>query len=123
MELQLSQGDGDVNQMHQTIEVMALYELHTESSGLRLIDVRETDEVAAVRSSFATNFPLSKLTAGNFGDLTSIGRNEPLFVICRSGARSQKACGIFREHGFTNVVNVTGGMLAWEAAGLPVLRK
>ena len=49
-------------------------------------------------------------------------KDEPLYVICRSGTRSEKACEKFLSAGYTNVVNVTGGTLAWEQAGLPVVR-
>ena len=43
-------------------------------------------------------------------------------MICRSGARGEKACKKFLASGYTDVVNVTGGTLAWEQAGLPVQR-
>ncbi len=42
--------------------------------------------------------------------------------ICRSGSRGRQACEKFRAAGFANVVNVEGGTLAWEQAGLPVVR-
>jgi rhodanese-related sulfurtransferase len=45
-----------------------------------------------------------------------------LYVICRSGNRSSKACQKFIDAGYTNVVNVEGGTSAWDAAGLPVVR-
>jgi rhodanese-related sulfurtransferase len=48
--------------------------------------------------------------------------NEPLYVICRSGSRGQKACEQFQKAGFTNVQNVDGGTLACIDAGLPVVR-
>ena len=48
--------------------------------------------------------------------------NKPLYVICRSGSRSTKACEAFVKAGFTNIVNVEGGTSAWDAAGLPVNR-
>ena len=48
--------------------------------------------------------------------------DEPLFVICRSGSRGAKAAEKFRAAGFPNVVNVEGGTVAWEQAGLPVVR-
>ena len=48
--------------------------------------------------------------------------DEPLYTICRSGSRGRQACEAFHAAGFTNVVNVEGGTLAWEQAGLPVVR-
>jgi len=47
---------------------------------------------------------------------------ETLYVICRSGGRGKQACEKFLKAGFTNVVNVEGGTLACEQAGLPVVR-
>ena len=47
---------------------------------------------------------------------------QPLYVICKSGARAEKACAAFMAAGFNNVVNVEGGTDAWSAAGLPVVR-
>ncbi len=46
----------------------------------------------------------------------------PLYLICRSGTRSEKACAKLIAAGYTNVVSVAGGTLAWEQAGLPVKR-
>ena len=43
-------------------------------------------------------------------------------MICRSGSRGRQACEKILAAGFTNVVNVEGGTLAWEQAGLPVVR-
>jgi rhodanese-related sulfurtransferase len=48
--------------------------------------------------------------------------DEPLYLICRSGSRGQKACEKFLAAGFKNVVNVEGGTLAWAECGLPVVR-
>ena len=39
--------------------------------------------------------------------------NDEILIHCRSGARSQKAALILKQHGFTNVKNVSGGILAW----------
>jgi rhodanese-related sulfurtransferase len=49
-------------------------------------------------------------------------QDETLYVVCRTGSRGEKACEKFRQAGFTNVVNVDGGTLACEQAGLPVVR-
>src|SRR5208282_2580955 len=47
---------------------------------------------------------------------------EPLYVICRTGSRAKQACEKILATGFTDVVLVEGGTLAWEQAGLPVQR-
>jgi rhodanese-related sulfurtransferase len=45
-----------------------------------------------------------------------------LYLICRSGARGNQACEKFLKAGFANVVNVDGGTLACQDAGLPLVR-
>ncbi len=49
-------------------------------------------------------------------------RGRPLLLICRSGVRSAKACAQLAELGFGPTVNLTGGMIAWNQAQLPVER-
>ena len=48
--------------------------------------------------------------------------DRPLLVICHLGGRSAAAAGFLIRTGRTDVVNVAGGMDAWDAAGLPVRR-
>lgn len=49
-------------------------------------------------------------------------RADELVLICRSGNRSGRAAAALAAAGFTRVMNLAGGMLAWNAAGLPVER-
>jgi rhodanese-related sulfurtransferase len=48
--------------------------------------------------------------------------SQPVVVVCRSGGRSGNAAAVLAQRGFTQVMNMVGGMLAWNAAGLPVER-
>jgi rhodanese-related sulfurtransferase len=48
--------------------------------------------------------------------------DHDLVVVCRAGARSATAAAMLRRAGFRRVVNLHGGMLAWQGAGLPVQR-
>ena len=52
-------------------------------------------------------------------ELESIDRNRPVVFYCRSGSRSAMATQAFRQAGF-DAHNMTGGLLEWEAAGLPL---
>ncbi|WP_354697362.1 Thiosulfate sulfurtransferase GlpE [Paraconexibacter sp. AEG42_29] len=89
--------------------------LRGSSAGtLALIDVREPDEYAAGRPAGARNVPLSTLPAAL--DKLPPG---PVALSCKSGARSQKAAKLALQAGRTDIHDVTGGYLAWEAAGLP----
>ncbi len=98
-------------------EVFALYQL---TGAVHLIDVREENEFAAVSASISTNLPLSQLTDPTVIDKLGIGKDEAIYLICRSGKRSATACEIFAQKGYQRLYNVTGGMLAWQAGLLPL---
>ena len=83
-----------------------------------LIDVREPNEFAAVRAPGAVLMPTS-VFAARVGELPT---DRPLLVVCHVGGRSAAVTGYLMRAGRTDVVNVAGGMEAWEAAGLPVTR-
>ena len=83
-----------------------------------VIDVREDSEVANGRIPNARHIPLGQL-ASRLGELEK-HKGKPIIVACRSGHRSAGACGILTKNGFENVFNLSGGMIAWEQANLPV---
>ncbi len=84
--------------------------------GAMLIDVREQHEWDAGHAPMAEHHPLGELDA-------SLGRlptDCTIVVVCRSGNRSAHATQILIGAGI-DAVNLTGGMSAWEATGLPVV--
>jgi len=83
-----------------------------------LVDVREANEFEQVRAPGAVLVPMSTFAA-RAGELPS---DRPLMVVCHLGGRSAAAAGFLIRAGRSEVVNVTGGMDAWERAGLPVRR-
>ncbi|MBS7648845.1 rhodanese-like domain-containing protein [Candidatus Bathyarchaeota archaeon] len=87
-------------------------------SSCSLIDVREYPEYAAGRIPQARLIPLGEIEqrAGE------IDRFRPVYLVCRTGRRSEEARQRLKALGFTEVYNVKGGFLAWEAAGFPVER-
>ncbi|MEZ6138150.1 MAG: rhodanese-like domain-containing protein [Pirellulaceae bacterium] len=89
---------------------------------LELIDVRTPVEFREVRVEFARNEPLDRLNPSAIQTARNESAQEPLYVICRSGARSKQACEKLAAAGITNVVDVEGGTMAAVAAGLPVVR-
>ncbi|MCH2126461.1 MAG: rhodanese-like domain-containing protein [Pirellulaceae bacterium] len=94
-------------------------ELQAKGPDIELIDVRTPAEYAAIRVPFAKNYPLDQLAAP--GLVARQATSEvPLFVICKMGGRSAKACQQLEAAGLTNVVNVIGGTDAWAAAGYEV---
>ena len=87
---------------------------------VQIIDVRTPVEFRQVHAVGAKNVPLDQLDADAAAN--SADSSKPIYVICRSGNRSAKACQKLVSTGCDHVVNVDGGMIAWEQAGLPVVR-
>lgn len=85
-----------------------------------LLDVREDSEYAEGHILNSQHIPLGAL-AGKIGSLEK-QRERPMVIACRSGNRSAHACRLLKKHGFTQVYNLQGGMMAWQNANLPVVR-
>jgi rhodanese-related sulfurtransferase len=83
-----------------------------------VVDVREADEFATVRLEGAALLPMSTF-ADHHAELP---KDRPLLVMCHVGGRSAAATAFLVRSGWTNAINVAGGIDAWERAGLPVLR-
>ncbi len=105
-----------------TISPQGLGELRNTGAKIDLLDVRTPVEYREVHVEFARNIPLDHLDPAAVIQARNGAKDEPLYVICRSGSRGEKACEKFRQAGFTNVINVDGGTLACEQAGLPLVR-
>jgi rhodanese-related sulfurtransferase len=86
-----------------------------------VLDVRSMAEFKDGHIVNAINIPLNGL--GNNVKQIEKHRDKPVVTVCRSGSRSGSAGAILRKHGFANVKNLRGGMLAWENSSLPVKRK
>lgn len=87
----------------------------TKNERLTLIDVRTSREYEMEHIRGARLLPLSVLRQRS-GELPD---DRPIVCICRSGARSQSACEQLARLGFTNLFNLSGGMIAWKRDGLP----
>ena len=83
-----------------------------------LLDVREANEFAELRAPGAVLVPTSTFMTR----LDELPPDRPLLVVCHVGGRSAAVAGYLIRAGRTDVVNVAGGMDAWERAGLPVRR-
>lgn len=97
------------------MEDCTVLELNEElnSGKVNLIDVREYAEFANGRVKDAKNIPL-----GEVGKLhEQLDTSEKVYVMCRTGRRSEQARDILKAVGFNDVTNVRGGLQAWENAG------
>lgn len=81
-----------------------------------LLDVRENDEWEAGHAPDAVHVPMTEL-AGRLDDLPD---GSPLYVICRSGGRSERVTQYLNANGW-DAVNVMGGMSVWAGLGLPLV--
>jgi rhodanese-related sulfurtransferase len=80
-----------------------------EKGMLNIVDVREVDEVKEGHIPDSVNIPLGLLEFR----MHELDKNKEYVLVCRSGGRSGRACQLLESHGF-KVVNMEGGMLAWE---------
>ena len=104
----------------QTIEVKRLADEQSRTE-VDVIDVRMPTEFREIHAECARNVPLDSLDPKAVMASRNGSAAQPLYVICRSGNRSAQACKKFMDAGFENVVNVEGGTVAWDKAGLPVV--
>ena len=83
--------------------------------GATVIDVREIDEYIDAHGPGVRLVPLGTVPDA----LDALPRDERLYVICRSGARSQRAADFYIANGL-DAVSVAGGTMAWVQRGLEV---
>jgi len=79
-----------------------------------VVDVREPYEFEAGHAAGAIHIPLGDLSER----LGEVPRETPVYVICAAGGRSLQGAAFLERNG-VEAVNVTGGMNAWQQAGLP----
>ncbi len=86
-------------------------------SSVRVVDVRDRDEVQSVLGSVAG----AEIIPADLIDMATIewDRNQPILLVCRTGTRSGRAVARMEAMGFSSVASMRGGMLSWAEAGLP----
>jgi rhodanese-related sulfurtransferase len=87
----------------------------TSGEELFILDVREPHEYAETNMG-AKLIPLGNIMNMQIDDIED-WREKEIIVHCRSGVRSQKAILMLSQMGFTNMKNLTGGILAWNKVG------
>ena len=81
--------------------------------GTLFLDVRTQAEWDQGHIAGSTLIPLDQLPAR----LAEIPKDQDVVVICRSGARAREGAAILRSAGYMRIFPMTGGLIAWKAAG------
>ncbi|MFT7587869.1 MAG: rhodanese-related sulfurtransferase [Limisphaerales bacterium] len=100
-----------------TIEVLSVSEFETrinETEAPQLIDVRTNEEVAAgtLPGAIQINWNSNSFSV----EIESLDKDKPVYLYCRSGGRSGQASKALSKAGFTQIVDLKGGITAWKAA-------
>lgn len=82
-----------------------------------LLDVRTPAEWAMKHITGSMNIPLNRLQER----IEEVPRDRRVAVHCAGGYRSSIAVSILHQHGITNLIEIAGGLAAWDAARLPVV--
>ncbi len=85
-----------------------------------MVDVRTPGEFAEGHLADAVNIDVE--SAGFAAAVAQLDPNSTYAVYCRSGNRSQDAVDQMQAAGLSNVTELDGGIIAWQAQGLPVVR-
>jgi len=89
-----------------------------QARGELLLDIREADDYKEFHIPNSTNIPLGRLTL-RLAELEPY-KGKTVMVIDHSGLRSPRAMEQLQKAGFPQVFIVKGGMVEWQAAGLPI---
>ena len=87
----------------------------TDKKKAVLIDVRERDEIYALHIKHALFLPMWKMPEG----LTILPKDKSFIILCNKGIRSTHVANFLMNQGFSDVVNLDGGITAWKERNLP----
>jgi rhodanese-related sulfurtransferase len=97
-------------------QVAAARAAGTDGSAALILDVRAPREREQKRIAGSFHLPLNHLAER----LPDLPRDRPLVVYCAGGYRSSIAASLLQRHGLPHVIEMAGGIGAWEAANLPL---
>lgn len=90
-----------------------------ESGDVQLIDVRTPAEF---NEGYIENAKNINFASPSFAkDITTLDKDKPVIIYCRSGNRSGKSVQDFINAGFTKIYDFNGGILEWKSEGLPLV--
>jgi len=105
-----------------SISIQQLQLLLAKGAPLDLIDVRTPAEFETIHVPGARSLPLDTLNCKAMLASRALSADEPIYILCHSGARAKKAAQQFEAANFAHCVVIEGGTQAWADAGLPVER-
>ncbi len=92
------------------VTVRELQNMRDNKESFQLIDVREPHEAEIASLEGAELIPMGNI----LNESEHISKDKPVIIHCRSGARSASVIlALEKQHGFTNLFNLKGGILAW----------
>ncbi|MDF2189100.1 rhodanese-like domain-containing protein [Paraflavitalea sp. CAU 1676] len=97
----------------------AEFEKGLQVKGVQLVDVRRPEEYKEghLKGAVLANWQDDKQFQAQAAKLD---KTKPVYVYCLAGVRGDKAASWLVKNGFTNVVNLDGGITAWKEAGKPI---
>lgn len=116
LSIAISSCNGQPSKNIENIAPEAFAKKLNETPNAQILDVRTPEEYASEHIDNAVNINwLANDFVSNTGKLD---QSKPVFVYCKSGARSAKAAAKLGELGFKKIYQLDGGILKWNAAGL-----
>lgn len=94
-------------------------ELLSNSSDAIVLDVRTPEEFSAGRLENAIN--INYYDTDFNSQLDNLDKNKTVFVYCKSGGRSSGAAEVLAQKGFTEIIELKGGLLSWQANDMPLV--
>ena len=98
----------------------ALLQEHQNDTDFVVLDVRTPQEFAAGHIAGAVN--IDYYSPAFREELSRLEKDKTYFVYCRTGHRSGEAVKIMKQLGFKKIYELRGGIVQWQAAGLPLTR-
>ena len=103
-------------QFHEQLVPLERFQELASDPETLVFDIREREEYRHGHVPGATLLPLRML----LDEAPRLPRDRVILLVCRSGRRGSRALHMLRDLGFTNAHGLVGGILAWQAAGLPM---
>lgn len=102
--------------------------LKEDQQSLLFIDIREAKETASGSPIASEKIPrgVLEMQLANLASYQALTKNSsnaeqiPIYLLCRSGARSVLAAASLQNMGYQNVYSVSGGFIEWQAQGLDI---